>query len=95
MFAIQEDRGTQGNLSFAGVTRDSPNKDNAIKFLEDLTIDFAQDLFAQGNNEYPTVGPTSGPVATLGAFQEDAINAAVLGERQSQAVRVFDRAGWQ
>ena len=95
VFPNQEDRGAHVNISGAGVTRYAPNKDNAKKFLEYLTSDFAQELFAQGNNEYPIIGPTSGPVATLGAFQEDAINAAVLGERQAQAVRVFDRAGWQ
>ena len=95
VFPNQEDRGAHVNISGAGVTRYAPNKSNAIKFLEYLTSDFAQELFAQGNNEYPIIGPTSGPVATLGAFQEDAINAAVLGERQAQAVRVFDRAGWQ
>ena len=95
VFPNQEDRGAHVNISGAGVTRYAPNKSNAIKFLEYLTSDFAQELFAQGNNEYPIIGPTSGPVATLGAFKEDAINAAVLGERQAQAVRVFDRAGWQ
>ena len=95
VFPNQEDRGAHVNISGAGVTRYAPNKGNAIKFLEYLTSDFAQELFAQGNNEYPIIGPTSGPVASLGAFQEDAISAAVLGERQAQAVRVFDRAGWQ
>lgn len=95
VFPNQEDRGAHVNISGAGVTRYAPNKSNAIKFLEYLTSDFAQELFAQGNNEYPIIGPTSGPVATLGAFQEDAINASVLGERQAQSVRVFDRAGWQ
>ncbi|MEC7077104.1 MAG: extracellular solute-binding protein [Pseudomonadota bacterium] len=95
VFPNQEDRGAHVNISGAGVTRYAPNKGNAIKFLEYLTSNFAQELFAQGNNEYPIIGPTSGPVATLGAFQEDAINASVLGERQAQSVRVFDRAGWQ
>ena len=30
-----------------------------------------------------------------GQFEEDSINAAILGQRQAEAVRVFDRAGWQ
>lgn len=95
VFPNQDDRGAHVNISGAGVTRYAPNKDNAIKFLEYLTSDFAQKLFAEGNNEYPIVGATSGPVASLGDFTEDTINAAVLGERQAEAVRVFDRAGWQ
>jgi iron(III) transport system substrate-binding protein len=95
VFPNQEDRGAHVNISGAGVTRYAPNKENAIRFLEYLTSDFAQRLFAEGNNEYPIVGPTSGPVASLGPFEEDTINSAVLGQRQAEAVRVFDRAGWQ
>lgn len=94
IFPNQQDRGAHVNISGAGITRYAPNKENAIKFLEYLTSDFAQRLFAEGNNEYPIVGPVSGPVAQLGNFNEDDINAAVLGQRQSQAVRVYDRAGW-
>ena len=95
VFPNQSERGAHVNISGAGVTRYAPNKENAIKFLEYLTSDFAQKLFAEGNNEYPIVGPASGPVASLGTFEEDSINAAVLGERQAQAVKLFDRAGWQ
>ena len=95
VFPNQGDRGAHVNISGAGVTRYAPNKENAVKFLEYLTSDFAQRLFAEGNNEYPVVGPTSGPVASLGPFEEDSIDAGILGQRQAQAVRVFDRAGWQ
>jgi hypothetical protein len=31
----------------------------------------------------------------LGDFTEDTINAVVLGQRQAEAVRIFDRAGWR
>jgi ABC-type Fe3+ transport system substrate-binding protein len=60
VFPNQGDRGAHVNISGAGVTRYAPNKENAIRFLEYLTSDFAQRLFAEGNNEYPIVGPTSG-----------------------------------
>lgn len=95
LFPNQDDRGTHVNISGAGVAKHAPNRANAVKFLEYLSSDFAQRLFAEGNNEYPVVGAASGPIATLGAFKEDAVNAAVLGANQAQAVRVFDRAGWQ
>ena len=85
MFPNQGDRGAHVNISGAGITRYAPNRENAIKFLEYLTSDFAQQLFAEGNNEYPIVGPTSGPVASLGQFAEDSINAAILGQRQSRS----------
>ena len=52
-------------------------------------------MFSEGNNEYPVVGEVSGPVASLGAFKEDSVNASLFGERQREAVMVYDRAGWR
>lgn len=95
LFPNQDDRGAHVNISGAGVAKHAPNRANAVKFLEYLTSDFAQRLFAEGNNEYPVIGDASGPIAGLGAFKEDAVNAAVLGANQALAVRIFDRAGWQ
>ena len=95
LFPNQEDRGAHVNISGAGVARHAPNRANAILFLEYLTGDFAQRLFAEGNNEYPVVGAATGPIAALGAFKEDAVNASVLGANQALAVKVFDRAGWR
>ncbi len=66
VFPNQDGRGTHVNISGAGVTKYAPNRENAIRFLEYLTSDFAQRLFAEGNNEYPISGPTTGPVAALG-----------------------------
>ncbi|MFK8016516.1 MAG: extracellular solute-binding protein [Gammaproteobacteria bacterium] len=95
IFPNQDDRGTHVNVSGAGVTQHAPNRANAVRFLEYLTSDYAQRLFAEGNNEYPIVGATSGPIARLGEFNEDVIDANLLGKRQAEAVRVFDRAGWR
>lgn len=94
IFPNQNDRGTHVNISGAGVVKHAPNPEAAIKFIEYLTDQQAQRLFAEGNNEYPITGEVTGPVATLGVFNEDTLNAAVLGENQSAAVKVFDRAGW-
>ena len=95
LFPNQQERGAHVNISGGGVTRHAPNRANAVRFLEYLTGDFAQRLFAEGNNEYPVVGAATGPIAELGTFKEDAVNASVLGANQALAVRVFDRAGWR
>ena len=95
LFPNQEDRGAHVNISGAGVTKHAPHRANAIRFLEYLTDDDAQRMFAEGNNEYPVVGPPSGPIAALGEFKEDAVNAAVLGANQARAVMTYDRAGWR
>ncbi|HCC43412.1 MAG TPA: Fe(3+) ABC transporter substrate-binding protein [Gammaproteobacteria bacterium] len=94
VFPNQDNRGTHVNISGAGITKHAPNKENAIRFLEYLTSEFAQKLFAEGNNEYPVVGETTGPVAALGKFKSDNLDVSVLGERQAEAVKAFDRAGW-
>lgn len=95
VFPNQEGRGTHVNISGAGVTRHAPNREGAIAFLEYLTGESAQRLFAEGNNEYPVVGDATGPISTLGDFEEEEINAAVYGKRQAEAVRIYDRAGWR
>ncbi len=95
LFPNQAGRGAHVNISGAGIARHAPNRDAAIGFLEYLTSDFAQRLFAAGNNEYPVVGAATGPVAQLGTFKEDAAKAAVFSANQSLAVKVFDRAGWK
>ena len=95
LFPNQDDRGAHVNISGAGITRHAPNRDNAVAFLEYLTSDFAQRLFAEGNNEYPVVGDATGPIAKLGTFKEDAVNASVLGANQALAVQTFDKARWR
>ena len=95
VFPNQDDRGAHVNVSGAGVTRHAPNRDNAVRFLEYLTSDFAQQVFAEGNNEYPVVGEASGPITALGGFKEDRISAGLLGKNQAEAVRIYDRAGWR
>lgn len=95
LFPNQVDRGTHVNISGAGVTKYAPNRANAIAFLEYLTSDFAQRLFAEGNNEYPVTGDVTGSVAQLGTFKEDQINAQVLGTHQREAVELYDKAGWR
>lgn len=96
LFPNQGGRGTHVNISGIGVTQYAPHRDNAIRFIEYMTSEFAQRIFAEGNNEYPTVigQEATGPIASFGSFQEDELNATELGANQPEAVRIFDRAGW-
>ncbi|MEM7362437.1 MAG: Fe(3+) ABC transporter substrate-binding protein [Pseudomonadota bacterium] len=95
VFPNQDGRGAHINISGAGVTQHAPNREAAIQFIEYLTSPEAQRLFAEGNNEYPVIGDPVGPIAKLGTFREEAVNASVYGQRQAQAVRVYDKAGWR
>jgi len=96
IFPDQEGRGTHVNISGAGVAVHAPNRANAIRFLEYLTSQEAQGYFSNGNNEYPVIADAgiSSAVETLGTFKEDNLNVSTFGENQSEAVRIFDEAGW-
>ncbi len=97
IFPDQEGRGAHVNISGAGVLKHAPNRENAIKFIEYLTSQSAQRYFADGNNEYPATNDaeTSKALKALGAFKEDAINVFELGANQTEAIQIFDRAGWR
>ncbi len=91
-------RGTHINISGAGVMKNAPNRDNAVKFLEYLASDEAQRYFADGNNEWPAVITTqvSNPALNaLGKFRYDEQNIAALGRNQPEAQKIYDRAGWK
>jgi iron(III) transport system substrate-binding protein len=97
VFPNQKDQGTHVNISGAGVARNAPNKEQAVRFLEYLASDEAQRYFAEGNNEYP-VAPgieANAALVSLGSFKIDPINVAVYGKNQAQAQTIFDRAGWK
>lgn len=96
IFPNQDGRGAHVNISGAGVLANAPNRANAIAFLEYLTSDEAQQLFADGNNEYPvveTVEPT-GPISSYTDFVASEVNANVYGANAAEATEVYDRAGW-
>lgn len=97
IFPNQSGRGTHVNISGAGVLRNAPHRDNAVKFLEYLAGEEAQAYFANGNNEYPAVGKVkvNRELASLGEFRKDSLNVSVLGKNQAAAQQAYDRAGWK
>ncbi len=97
VFPNQADRGTHVNISGGGVARHAKNKSGAIKFLEYLASDQAQEFFAAGNMEYPVVKgvPLASPLDTFGEFSEDTLDAQKFASLNSQAVQIMDKAGWK
>lgn len=90
-------RGTHVNISGAGVVKTAPNAEAAVQFLEYLVSPEAQEIFAQGNNEYPVVEGVAvdSVVASFGEFKADPLSAAVFGSNNPEALRITDRAGWK
>ena len=98
VFPNQKSFGTHLNVSGAGVLKNAPNKDAAIRYLEYLASDTAQSYFASGNNEWPAVA--SAPLnnrglEALGKFTADTLNVAALGKNQPAAQKIFDRVGYK
>ena len=93
----QDGRGSHINISGAGVTAHAPHPEHARQLLEFLTSDEAQKWYAETNHEYPVRDgiPVSEQLQQWGEFQRDDLNLSVLGERNADAVKVMDRAGWQ
>jgi iron(III) transport system substrate-binding protein len=93
----EDGRGAHVNISGAGILKNAPNKENAIRFLEYLTTPEAQKYFISGNNEYPIndnaeIAPV---LQQFGEYKSDAVNVSALGSNNPEAIRIMDRAGWK
>lgn len=97
VFPDQDGNGAHMNLSGAGVAANAPNRDNAVKFLEYLAADQAQEYFSAGNDEYPVVeGVALAPsVAQLGEFKADKVNLNEVAENLPVAQQIFNQVGWK
>ncbi|PHV02919.1 Fe(3+) ABC transporter substrate-binding protein [Iodobacter sp. BJB302] len=96
-WANQQAEGVHVNVSGAGVTRYAKNQAGAIKLLEWLSSDKAQNLYADKDMEFPANPKikASPLVASWGPFKSNVINVSKAGELQSTAVRLMDRAGYR
>lgn len=91
------ERGTHVNVSGGGVTRHSPNRENAVAFLEYLTSDAAQQSLANASFEFPAVDgvPMHPILAEMGTFRRDTLNAKTFGSNNQLALLIMNRAGWR
>lgn len=89
--------GVHVNISGAGITRYAKNSAQAIKLLEWLASEKAQNLYADVNLEYP-VNPRIKPdsvVDAWGSFQQNRINVSEAGKLQAKATMLMDRVGYK
>ncbi len=93
VFPNQRDRGTHVNISGIAITKAAKHGATARKFVEYLSGDEAQALYAEQNNEYP-VKPgiaVAGMVASWGTFKADAKNLGEIARHVGSAVKIVDR----
>ena len=96
VFTNQDGRGNHVNISGGGVARHSPNRENAVRFLEFLTEPTAQKLYGEVNFEYP-VNPSvvpGGVLAGFGDFKPDDLPIQRLSDLAPQAQMIIDRTAW-
>jgi len=97
MLPNQDGRGVHVNIGGAGVVKNAPHRDNAIRFLEFLASDEAQEIFARANYEYPVTEGVDRheDLAEWGDVKLDTLDMDALGSNNPYAVRIADRVGWR
>ena len=91
------ERGSHINVSGVALAKNSPNKSNALKLIEYLTSDEAQEIYVNNTFEY-SVKPNIEPndiVKEWGAFRKDPLDLNMLGIKRNDAIRIFDAGGWK
>lgn len=93
----QNGKGVHVNISGAGITKHAKHEQAALKLLEWLSSEKAQNLFSDTDMEYPA-NPKIAPdkrVAAWGSFKQNVINVSKAGELQDEAVKLMDRVGYK
>jgi iron(III) transport system substrate-binding protein len=98
VFPNQADHGTHVNIAGGAVARHAKNREAAVKFLEYLASDSAQNYFANGNNEWPAVAglrSQNPALLSLGDFKTETVPISVIGMNQVKVQQMLDRVGFK
>ena len=93
----ENERGAHINISGLALTKNAPNRENAIKLIQYLTSAEAQKIYVSNSFEY-SVNPDVKPdeiVQAWGEFKKDPVDLNSLGTNRSEAIRIFDKTGWK
>jgi len=96
LFPNSDDRGSHVNLAGVVLTKNAPNKDDAVKLIEFLSSEGAQKIYAETNHEYP-VKPgveVSERVKSWGAFKKDTLSLADIAANRKTASELVDKVGF-
>ena len=97
-FPNQNDRGTHMNISGVGLVKGSPNKANAIKLVEFLLSEEAQNHIVNNTFEYPIINGVepSQLIAQFGlGFKQDLkTKVSSYYKNQKEALTIMTKAGW-
>lgn len=100
VFPNQGTSGTHVNIAGAAVAKHAKNRDSAIAFMEFLASPYAQDYFANGNNEFPAVKGlkvVNPAIKAMGGenFKSENIPLGVVAKNMTKVQQMMDRVGYK
>ena len=96
LFPSSPEMGTHVNISGMLLARHAPHRENGVKLMRFLAEPAAQELYAEGNFEYP-VNPSVKPseiVQAWGDFAPDNLPIAEIARYERRASELVDEAGF-
>ena len=96
VFPVFEGDGSHVNISGMAMTKAAPNRDNALRFMEWLSQDEAQRIYAETNNEYP-VKPgvaRSYLVTSWGDFSQDSLPLTEIAKLRPAALKLMEEVNF-
>lgn len=96
IFPNQADRGTHMNISGMAMTRYAKHQDNALKLMEYLASDQAQQMYSEVNGEYPVKEGVewSQQLLMWGEFKRDELDLTDVAANRTEAILMMDRVGY-
>ncbi len=96
VFPVMEGGGTHMNISGIAMTKSAPNHDAALKLMEWLSSDEAQQIYAETNFEFPVkVGVArSEMVQSWGEFTPDTIGLAEVAAKRPEALKLIEEVNF-
>lgn len=88
--------GTQVNISGVALIKTAPNKANAMKFIEWMVSDKAQQLHADATYEYPMKAGVSvnKTIASYGTLKADPLPMSQMAANRKKASALVDKVGF-
>ncbi len=100
VFPNQATSGTHVNIAGAAVAKHAKNRDNAVAFMEYLASPFAQQYFANGNNEFAAakgVKIDNPALKAMGGdrFKAETVPLAAVAKNLTKVQQMLDRVGYK
>jgi len=93
----QDGRGVHINISGIAIAKHAKNLEQAKALIKFMLSEEAQQWYAQTNGEYPVIESVewSDTLKAMGTFKHESISLQVVGEKNAEALKLMDRAGWK